>query len=694
MKYKISLTTKSYLLVSSGEGSALIDADVVYHKSGFPYIPARRVKGLLRESMQEILEISGYDDDFINLKLDIFFGREGNKTTSGLLKIKNLYLPQWESIKSELLKYKRNYAFQPENIRKHYTSEIAQTTIVDDGVAKDNSLRNYRLLKPGLTFEGALELNVEKLSVDDQKLLDLSIANLRYAGTRRNRGFGKVKCTLDAREDNHAKGIDSDIKIKDFDEIKVVLKTNSPVVIALQYGEQNTVATDRIIQGNQLRGMLAWNYINTNGVNDDFLDMFLSENIHFHNLSLDGSRPLPLNIHTFKGFQDKPYINVFEKEQLEDGNDRDLITSSIGGYALIQAGTLKEMKPRTSFFFHNTRKKDRIAGRSTKDDDGGIFYYEALDEDQVFEGEITGDKQYLQMLLNYFPQCSSFSLGKSRSAQYGDVELQLIPVKKPENIKIKSCIFQLVLNSHLVLMNNENLFPRPDVTELKKQLKLLLDNNEDFEIIHGAATHTTIEQYNAAWQSKSGKIPAYKEGGTFVIQFKNEVELPDELQLGEYTEQGFGVISVSVYNEEKQVNYIKSGPPAGDATDEPYNCTNRQLNNIYESYTEAKKQTKAKTDAIKDAYKYKKLLTGHLISRLEMMIQEKDAEGGNDEQKFENVNKWFDKIKLKPAGEKLKKAGIMDDDGHVEFKKGIGFNDSKLYWITLLQTLRKLNKYE
>ena len=57
MKTKLRIQLKSDLCAASGEGlGSLIDTDVCYDKYGFPYIPSKRIKGLLREAFMEYLD--------------------------------------------------------------------------------------------------------------------------------------------------------------------------------------------------------------------------------------------------------------------------------------------------------------------------------------------------------------------------------------------------------------------------------------------------------------------------------------------------------------------------------------------------------------------------------------------------------------------------------------------------------------
>lgn len=95
MKIKIDLL--SYTLIGSGEGAGIIDSDVVLDDLGFPYIPSRRVKGVLKESAKEVCDILGVKDYSI---VGNIFGEDG--FTEGKLHIDNLYINNYKKIKEEI----------------------------------------------------------------------------------------------------------------------------------------------------------------------------------------------------------------------------------------------------------------------------------------------------------------------------------------------------------------------------------------------------------------------------------------------------------------------------------------------------------------------------------------------------------------------------------------------------------------
>jgi CRISPR-associated protein Csx10 len=202
MEYNISITTISNLLLSNGEGAVLIDSDIAFTRQYFPYFPGKRLKGLLRESMREVLEIKypTMPETQITETIYSFFGRSGATSNTGMLTIDNIYLDDWKSIKNDLNAFALNFTTNNGNelsecILNNFTTTINQTSVNDQGTALKHSLRTYRVLKNGVTFCGKL-ISKCYLSPEDLNLFQLTACNVRYAGLRRNRGFGQIKIII------------------------------------------------------------------------------------------------------------------------------------------------------------------------------------------------------------------------------------------------------------------------------------------------------------------------------------------------------------------------------------------------------------------------------------------------------------------------------------------------------------------
>lgn len=206
--YTLRVTLEANTLIGSGEGfGAVIDADIVFDDTGLPYIPAKRVKGCLRDSAQEVcamLEKSGITS-FLDLTrcgndnrftiVDDLFGRPGQEAPAPL-HFSSLRIEDYEANRTWLkyLASKHTNLLSGEGILSFFTEIRPQTAIDAEGIAKEHSLRTLRTIKKDKVFEGELQYHLEDKNAE--RLLGLACLNLRRMGTKRNRGFGKIRCEI------------------------------------------------------------------------------------------------------------------------------------------------------------------------------------------------------------------------------------------------------------------------------------------------------------------------------------------------------------------------------------------------------------------------------------------------------------------------------------------------------------------
>lgn len=203
-KYKIIVKLESNCMLGSGEGwGSVIDADIIFDSVGLPYLPARRLKGCLRESAKEVVEMMEYAgiNKFESKIIDKIFGSSGD-TNGAAAVFNNLYLTNYKDVHDwcKWVFQECSDAISPEAVINSFTDIKQQTSIDNEGIADDKSLRTFRFLKRGVEFEGVVDIKKE-----DEKtiaLLALACLNLRYIGTMRNRGYGKVSCRLNDGEKN------------------------------------------------------------------------------------------------------------------------------------------------------------------------------------------------------------------------------------------------------------------------------------------------------------------------------------------------------------------------------------------------------------------------------------------------------------------------------------------------------------
>ena len=72
---KITIKLLSDLCTCSGETyNSVVDMDVVYDEDGIPYIPAKRIKGCIREAALEMKEMGFISE----AQYESVLGKEGN----------------------------------------------------------------------------------------------------------------------------------------------------------------------------------------------------------------------------------------------------------------------------------------------------------------------------------------------------------------------------------------------------------------------------------------------------------------------------------------------------------------------------------------------------------------------------------------------------------------------------------------
>ena len=198
-KMKIEIELLSPLQLSSGREDIIHDSDAVHDSYGVPYFPGKRLKGLLYESALELVEMGA---KFNKRDIDILFGNIGETR----IRIDNFYLKSRteaedaEKIRSSWSYLENKYPeiFNTENVWQSYT-EVRHQTKIDEatGTAEDKSLRDMRVVQKGkrLAFIGDIYLLAGANRInDDEIIVEQALLNLRFAGSKRNRGFGRIKC--------------------------------------------------------------------------------------------------------------------------------------------------------------------------------------------------------------------------------------------------------------------------------------------------------------------------------------------------------------------------------------------------------------------------------------------------------------------------------------------------------------------
>lgn len=197
MELILKITTLSDTQIGSGRSfGAVIDSDIEFDRYGLPYIPAKRIKGLFRNAVEDLSKVGLLQ--FNKDHWEALFGKEGSEcgapiTFDNLMMENHEHLHPW----LEYLFSKYKNAFNTHLIQEHFTTLRSQTAIdPDTKTAKDHSLRTIRVLQKGYSFCGKIHLKEDADKDAFLNALSMATLLLRRIGGQRNRGFGKVKVEL------------------------------------------------------------------------------------------------------------------------------------------------------------------------------------------------------------------------------------------------------------------------------------------------------------------------------------------------------------------------------------------------------------------------------------------------------------------------------------------------------------------
>lgn len=178
MKVKMELVSDTIfgngMSVPGGE-----DISVQHDKDGFPYFKGTTFKGIFREELERYIEWTHDDIDVAAL-----LGKSGDNSSNQRIIFGDFTLSAAvrSAVINEIGKNK------PEFILDALTNLRTFTSINENGVAEEGSLRIVRCVNKGLIFYGEICCPEQSM-----KLIEEVLGLIKWIGTMRNRGFGKVK---------------------------------------------------------------------------------------------------------------------------------------------------------------------------------------------------------------------------------------------------------------------------------------------------------------------------------------------------------------------------------------------------------------------------------------------------------------------------------------------------------------------
>ena len=160
------------------------DLSVVRDGNGFPYYKGGTFKGIFREELERYLRWTMTGEAAIHARLEELLGSSGNdREAEDKFVFSDFTLSEYvkEKVLAEL-------GDDREAVLDAFTNLRTFTSIDGDGIVSEGSLRSARCVNQGLYFYSEISCRRE-----DEPLVKEVISLVKWLGSMRNRGFGKVK---------------------------------------------------------------------------------------------------------------------------------------------------------------------------------------------------------------------------------------------------------------------------------------------------------------------------------------------------------------------------------------------------------------------------------------------------------------------------------------------------------------------
>ena len=532
----------------------MVDMDVVYDENGIPYIPAKRIKGCIREATLEMVEIGIIEKK----QYERIFGKEGNSRAAFTLS--NAYITGYSEAVEALQACSHRELVSQQNVLNQYTYMRTQTSVdLETGVADENSLRTLRVVKKGLVFEADCEVcdQTENLEVFKQ-----AVSLVKHMGMSRTRGLGLVNLTLEETSSTNIQHVK--IKKEQLSEKnKIIYEIKLKSAMICKSAKGNQADTQDYIAGSKVLGLIAGalgsdKYKELMGQEDELI----VSNAYILNHE---QRCVPGRISLQKE-KDQPYDQNGEMIVLDMLYEPDISKKQMtpANIDYIDKNGVKT-DVITEISYHHQRAKDKSIGRATGENDGSSFYQLcSISAGQSFGGYIYANKEQAERIIDAVNRLGNVRMGYGRSSEFGAVDFELnsvIPVEKKENIVHEAV---LTLTADMILYN-ENGVLTTEIKELKKYLEEILDVS-DIEIRNPFLQFVTVGGFNVTWGRRKPIFNALGKGTTMILSSKKgfNIDVLNHTFIGERVAEGYGEVIAEELGQTAEVCIKKTIARNGD----------------------------------------------------------------------------------------------------------------------------------
>lgn len=633
--YQLRIDLLSDMCVSDGRGyNSNLDIDVCYDRYGFPYIPGKRIKGCLRECA---LELQDWGKE---IPIEKIFGEEGSR--KGAVTIQSAYIEDYFKWKRQVEKHSDSILFHPQNVLSHYSYIRTQTGInYETGVAKEGTLRTMRVINRGLVFVSEIELDPAYESIFHE-----IVSVFQHMGVSRTRGVGEVKAVLVPVENtgDNRTAVDMTAVEREIEKngcLRYSVYLEDPVVCKSVDGGE-TFSLD-YIQGSQILGIVLQEIREKGESEEEFLAGW--EKLFFSNayLEADGKRLLetPGTLYSIKN-NDTEYVNkAVENTENRKQTEKFQLNPMKHCYVRIKEdGSLIKRSVALEERYHHRRPEDKSVGSvAVNGTESGIFYHlSSIAAGQSFQGYVRGTREQLRKVAQCLTNHSYYSIGASRSSEYGKVKITLLLDNETRHSicedegekKEQGMDLQIKLESPAIVYGRENISYSTDVKDLYDEVNIVLGLKNEPDRIENFVNYTSVGGFNITWNKRKPTVDAFDKGSVFIYHFNQRPSLSLELRenesktvvIGERTLEGYGEVSVCVLTpktaymgEIESEHFIRRNSVEFDISESE--IASEICEDLWKEYIQIRAVTKAKS------YDRKRILKAKsTVSNMLMMCEE------------------------------------------------------------------------
>lgn len=544
---QIEIRLLSDSCISSGESyNSSIDSDVCYDSYGLPFIPAKRIRGCLREAALELRDF-GMDID-----VDTLFGQPGNRRA--VFTLGNAKLRDYESYVEQLKGCGKEEYKHQQTVLNQFTY-VRQQTRIDrvTGTAEDTSLRSVRVMKRGLVFLANMEVPPEY-----EEAIACCCKNLRSMGMNRTRGMGEVSVSFlpgdrERGQIIHEKWNEG----ASYERLDYSIRLKSPMLAKSVAGGQTR--TIPYIDGAKILGLLAQTLGGEGLMEFQKKGKLVCANAYISDCGVRYT-PISASLYGIKNEREAVRDKAFKGAEAKGNSEGRQLVQLDGSYVDSDtADEIRRLTVDTEIRYHHSRPRDKsvghVIGNDANSEEGGSFYQmESIAEGQEFSGYILGSTEQLKTVYDILVSKPTQRLGYGKSSEYGETEFTVTALRTMDAAERLCSSFVVKLNAPAILYNENGMYAADekllaDYIAAAVREKGGMPEVPRLKITDRFLKYSTVGGFNTTWGLHKPVIHVLDAGTTLVLETEGsgddstvDIGRLENVFLGERISEGYGEV--------------------------------------------------------------------------------------------------------------------------------------------------------